>query len=311
MIDDTKIIIDPTSRMLYASYYIEGLYSIYGRENVLFSSAPFTGLKRSSSDFSFEHYFAFIVQKPKKKELRVVIDFCDPPDIHTGAYRWCDRYAKINFNKKETQPEYLNKIIPIPPGFGIRIWNFWETFTICGKNYLKGRKRLKIGKKRLLRDYFAQFKRPRFKDYQLKDTTSTKSKKPYIFTIASLWKDETARGTTNQYRKKFMEAANKADCIFEGGFYIDKNRIKPKGYTDLLFTKPYTTSAYLKKTKASYLVFNTPAVHNCFGWKLAEYLAMGKAILSTPLTNDLSSPLKAGEQLHVIQANDDFDQTLE
>ena len=31
------------------------------------------------------------------------------------------------------------------------------------------------------------------------------------------------------------------------------------------------------------IVFNTPSVSGCLGWKLGEYLCMGKAIVSSPL----------------------------
>lgn len=42
---------------------------------------------------------------------------------------------------------------------------------------------------------------------------------------------------------------------------------------------------FYEKTRRSAIVFNTPSVLGCHGWKLAEYLAMGKAIISTPLNN--------------------------
>ena len=47
-------------------------------------------------------------------------------------------------------------------------------------------------------------------------------------------------------------------------------------------------------------MFNTPAFWNCHGWKLGEYLAMGKCILSTALSNDLPAPLVHGEHIHFV-----------
>ena len=46
--------------------------------------------------------------------------------------------------------------------------------------------------------------------------------------------------------------------------------------------------------------FNTPAFWDCHGWKLGEYLALGKAIISTPLSNDLPAPLIHGQHIHII-----------
>ena len=48
-------------------------------------------------------------------------------------------------------------------------------------------------------------------------------------------------------------------------------------------------------------VFNTPAYWQCHGWKLGEYMALGKAIVSTPLSNDLPAPLLHGEHIHIVE----------
>ncbi len=58
---------------------------------------------------------------------------------------------------------------------------------------------------------------------------------------------------------------------------------------------------WLQKTKQSAVVFNTPAFWNCHGWKLGEYLAMGKCILSTDLSNDLPCPLEHGVNIHIVE----------
>ena len=48
-------------------------------------------------------------------------------------------------------------------------------------------------------------------------------------------------------------------------------------------TERLKSDVFLNQTKKSFMVFNTPSVGGCNGWKLAEYLSMGKAIISTPL----------------------------
>jgi glycosyltransferase involved in cell wall biosynthesis len=47
-------------------------------------------------------------------------------------------------------------------------------------------------------------------------------------------------------------------------------------------------------------VFNSPAVHACLGWKLGEFLALGKAILSLPLSRAMPSPFVHGEHVHYV-----------
>ena len=68
-------------------------------------------------------------------------------------------------------------------------------------------------------------------------------------------------------------------------------------------------SEYIEKTKQSVFVFNTPAFWNCHGWKLGEYLAMGKAIVSTPLSNDLPYPLEHGVNIHFLK--DDSEEEMQ
>ena len=55
----------------------------------------------------------------------------------------------------------------------------------------------------------------------------------------------------------------------------------------------------------SAFVFNTPAFWDCHGWKLGEYLALGKCIISTPLSNDLPAPLVHGVHIHYVQPNEE------
>ena len=58
-----------------------------------------------------------------------------------------------------------------------------------------------------------------------------------------------------------------------------------------------------EKTKSSAVVFNTPAVWLCHGFKLAEYLALGKAIISTFISRELPSPLVHGRHVHYIDGS--------
>jgi len=61
-----------------------------------------------------------------------------------------------------------------------------------------------------------------------------------------------------------------------------------------------------EKTKKSILVFNTPSVHNCHGWRISENLALGKAIISTKFSNELPVSLEHGKNIHFISNNKDF-----
>lgn len=58
------------------------------------------------------------------------------------------------------------------------------------------------------------------------------------------------------------------------------------------------------------MVFNTPAVHNCHGWKLGEYLAMRKVIVSTPLSNELPGRLEDGKNILIVEDEEQIDRVL-
>lgn len=301
-----KIIIDPTSRILYASFYIEGLYQVFGKRNVAFSAKYFSDLKRDKEAFAFEHYFAFVLINTDKKVTRYIIDFCDPTDINSTAYHWCDYYAKINldlehdFNSQE-------KIISIPPGFGIKIWNHPETIYHCISNLIKCKSGLIIPLKRFLRDYREQLLRPKLDAYQTtKFPKNSSEKTPYIYLIASLWQDKDSMSRTNLLRKQFIEICKSNNCDFEGGFFTSKDAAIPQGFEDFLFYKSYSTKAYVAKSILSKIVFNTPSVHKCHGWKLGEFLAMGKPILSTPISNKLPEELIHGKHIHIATSEEEL-----
>lgn len=296
-----KVYIDPTSRILYSSYYILGLHEIFNKKNVSFSSNYFTTLNRTIEDFSFEHYFAFVLINPKNEITRYVIDFCDPADINNNAYDWCDYYAKININYNLTDNSHRKKLVSIPPGFGIKVWGLPETIYHCVFNLIKLKFKPLVPFKKYLNDYYTQLKRLKLEEYTTnKNAVSTSEKEPYVFMIATLWNENEGMTGTNLQRKKFIELCKEENCNFEGGFYISNENRANSDYKKFSFSRRYSINDYLKKTKLSKFVFNTPAVHNCHGWKLGEYLAMGKAIISTPLSNELPVNLVHAKDIHIV-----------
>ena len=46
-------------------------------------------------------------------------------------------------------------------------------------------------------------------------------------------------------------------------------------------------------------------MHGCLGWKLGEFLALGKATISLPITRVLPAPLEHGVHLHVVDGSPD------
>lgn len=294
-----KITIDPRNKMLFSSYYIEALQTLFGSSALRYSLAPFSELDRSA-DFSFDHYMCFVISGSGGVK-RYVVDFHDSTAISVEAYRWCDVYAKINISF-DTKMEDWPKLVSIPPGFGIRQHGVVGTLAVGMKNLIRMRFRAINGLYCQLYDTYAQTLRRPLNMYE-------KSIRPldgYIFHASTLWPHDNCMQLTNPYRATFIRTCQSLPGIqFEGGLVSTHGNI-PAEYVDVTTDKRYTLDEYFNKTMHSMFVFNTPAVHQCHGWKLGEYFAMGKAIVSTPISNRLPFPFEDGKHLLVVHSEEEL-----
>ena len=72
-----RIIIDASSRILYSSYYIKGLYEVFGKKNVSFGRKHFKNLTRKKKLYSFQHFFAFVrIALQKQYKSNQLPSFC-------------------------------------------------------------------------------------------------------------------------------------------------------------------------------------------------------------------------------------------
>jgi len=286
-----QITLDPLTNVYYASFYMQGLIDIFGASNINYRNAPFLSLK------SRTYAFNFVIVK-KGIETRITIDFEDFDTIDLSCYHWCDVYGKVNTHWAKTPNADYPKIVSLAPGFGIRLWNWKETAyhamfnLIKSKNYRNARK------------FLGKYKRQRVLRLPISAYTPEPAKDHYIFHVSTLWQNDAYNQNdekVNAPRANFMEACKAMPEIeFEGGFYFTQQHPLNPRFKELAFHHYLSPAIYLQKTKESCVVFNTPAFWNCHGWKLGEYLALGKAIISTPLSNDLPEPLVHGENIHFI-----------
>jgi hypothetical protein len=249
-----------------------------------------------------------IVIVGKNEIYKVIIDFGDDVPIREKAYKWCDLYAKINYCPERTG-EY-QKVVSIPPSFGVKIWSFSAMFVTCICNLIRLKFQPQTSLTNHFRLYFTQLKALPIEDFEVKDNHGKKNN--YVFFVSSLWPHQNCVEGTNLFRKVFVENCKKKGIKFEGGFLLLNNdHPQIEEFGDLIFHKRYPIQEYISKTKKSALVFNTPAVHNCHGWKLGQFLAMGKAIVSTPLQNNLPENLMHGENIHYVKDENEITETVE
>ncbi|MBB3185982.1 hypothetical protein [Microbacter margulisiae] len=232
-----KVTIDPRARISYASYYITGLWEAFGKRNVKFSIKPFTDLRQTNPQESFDQYFAFVLQDEKNKTERIVIDYRDKSNINISAVEWADLYGKVNFNPEDAdfmilQSELKHSIIPVGTNFGVRIWSAFDTTKYLLLNYLKSIQYLPINFRIFLSGYSWQLKRETLDFYQ-----TAQSGADYVFHASGFYINQEHGELVNNLRAMFIRTCkSNSKCTFEGGLlnksiniktYSQKNIIRP------------------------------------------------------------------------------------
>jgi len=283
------ILVDPRIRFNYATYYIKGVEDLLG-EKVQFSTEPFQNLRCEK----WYEYFSGVPMIVDGK--KVFIDYCDYEFIVEDRYEWCDIYAKVNCTEEQLKEH--TKLMAIGPGFGIQLyspmktlWKGWRTYQAC-----KGH--MSISNREFFGNYGYSFIRRR--KLERYEQGGEEVDKNYVFHASVLWNKKLQDQTTNAQRAAFLKICKETGLQVDGGLvYLKdsggelKNYAKYKTkYKDFLIEKRINPDEYIEKTKRSLCVFNAPSVGMCHGWKLAEYLCMGKAIISVPLTRALPTPIE-------------------
>lgn len=246
------------------------------------------------TDYAF-HYISYLAIEYQGKHI--LIDAMDFPTVDPGPLEWSDVCGKVNITQGVVEGLGKKKIIPIGPSFGIRFWPLSRALPLGFKNYLTAN----LHKKYLhtvMAGYFHQYKSRLPENSYLHINPDPE----YIFSVHSYWKQEP---NANDLRLTFLNCASRLPGIqFEGGFYSPMSIDDPT-YIPFQIKTPYNLEEYVKKTQRSLLVFNTPAVKGCLGWKLGEYLALGKAIISTEIPQELPEPLEHGKHIHFVDGSKD------
>ncbi len=285
------VYVDPQTDVDYTAFYIKGLYDLFGKANVSFAGRYFMGLLPNRT-----LKFVLIANGLTHN---YVVDWGDDPSVDEQDYEWCNFYGKINFNTTQTPILYRQKVVSLSPGFGINLWSLPASIFYGLFNLIKAGKPA-ISPKKFLSKYYKQSKQLPLRAYE-----PGKTEENYIYSLNTLWNSNewiNNDATVNQYRANFMNACQSLPNInFEGGFVYSQNRnTNPKFQRLVIDAAWIPKSTYLDKIKASAIVFNTPAWALCHGWKLGEYLALGKAIISTPILNELPATLEHGRHIHIV-----------
>ncbi len=298
-----KVIVDPYLNIYYSAFYLEELCNLFGEKNVKFSTKPFQKIAFKNRIFGL----CFVLEKDNTTK-KYVVNFDDSYQINESLYNWCDVYGSVNTNFAKTPEKYHKKLVALTPSFGVKMWSLPKTIYYAISNLIKLQlnEKQKFNIKRFLGKYKKMYQlRLPISEYQPKEIAD----KSYVFHLSTLWySDEWNKNDegVNKTRANFIRACKSIEGInFDGGLVSQgKTRSSEELFKDCLFSGAITIKSWLQNTQKSLLVFNTPAFWNCHGWKLGEYLALGKAIISTQIFNDLPYPLEHGVNIHFVENNE-------
>lgn len=302
--ENCQVHVDPRCKHVYASIYLWGLEKILGRRAVGFSMRPFRELAQTDREDDFDHYMALV----DGNGVRYIIDYRDKSDIRDSALAWCDVYGKVNFKRNvidAVDASQQSKIHPIGPNFGINQWSSIALYSTFLLNRLKigWRPDWPVGLRAFLAGYNWTRRRRRIDEYKVATADPG-----YVFHASRLYRAQSG-ADTNDARARFVRAVRAVSKVkFEGGLVAYGGVVA--GYEDVCLQEGFPTAAYLENTARSAIVFNTPAAWGCHGWKLGEYMALGKAIVSMPFVNDLPPGMVHGKNIHIVDGADELEEAV-
>lgn len=288
-----KIQIYPAFNARYYSLYLQGLISLVGSNQLTYTTRGFP-------EFGTD-CLAFRV--PGKVERKIYLHSNDMPELDEEGLAWCDLFGKVNLDIDLVSEADRAKVLAIGPTMAVRIWGPFEAHLRALQNFWRSRRSLDTSWRKHFTNYRGHYA-SRFPEDAYRPGASRRS---YIFYNAALWEREPEANAT---RARFVEACRSlGDITFEGGL---TPRQSARGVGDFsapmyrsLLCRRYSSSEYLERTKLSAVALNNPAYRDCHSWRLAEYLAMGKAIISLPIIRALPAALDHGVHIHYVDGTVD------
>ena len=244
---------------LYGSYWIDGLRCV---GTIQLYPLP-AQLLPSSIAFEFA-------------DRKFVIDAWDKPIVNEWWWKWSDVYGKVNLSLDTT----ISNVVPMGPGFATKTWGVVSMASALLRSAGWGKEMSRL-------DYAGGFLRQWYKRLPLTARTPGPSDPLLHLRPPPLL----ARRTRGQRAESPLHEGD------EGVGRIALRRrvrlLRPRsnaGLQRLGPPSPLVPSMVAADPELGART-QTPGVCGCLGWKLGEYLALGKAIISTPTSSGSSPPI--------------------
>lgn len=278
-----SVTICPEFDAFWYSCYVQGIRELFPPARRRFSMRPFPPCDNPV-------HFRCIVHG--ERDLRCFIDAKDNPRYDQRGLEWCDVYAKVNLRNDDAPSP---KVISAGPNFPMKLERLAGTavrsLALFGLRTAARRQCSRTYARMHFAGWHSQWRyAERESDYSYQP-----SNKSYVFFASSLWKNE---AEANEIRASFIRICRSLRGVrFEGGF-APRSAGDVPGFDDLTTARRYSHREFVEKSARSLVVLNNPAVARSHSWRLAEFLALGKAIISTTLDCAVPAPLVHGEHIH-------------
>ncbi len=309
-----RITVDPRIMYNYATFYLLGLERVYSKVDIKYDVKPFVDIPYTTTE-QYRRGMALLVED-KSISYKVYIDFSDRCDIMEAPYDWAHLYCKINVREGDLLK--FDKLMVIGPSFAVRKDAVMSALFRCLSNMKLAKGNVNVPMSSYFRDYiYPIYRREKYKKYEKEIIIDDN----YVFHASTLWYDKDTDATTNRFRGDFLQCCKDLSVEIGGGlFYIDDPVVLKEfpdyanyleRYKDFLYKKRISMQEYINETKRSFVVFNPPSVAGCHGWKLPEYLCMGKAIISTPLSREMPGEgLVHGVNIHIVNSTEEIREAI-
>jgi hypothetical protein len=288
-----SVVVYPAFDARYYSMYVEGLYRVFGRGGVRFRAEGFPPFGSDCLALRFRGL-------PGGAERRVYLHSNDYPDLDGDGLAWCEVFGKVNLDPERIPDGLESRVIALGPTFAVRVWGPLRAELVGVANYLRaGRGR--AGFRDHMGAYRGQY-RSRFPESAY---VPASSKDGYVFFNAAVWEREPEAA---EIRSRFIDACRSVEGLrFEGGLTPRHSARGDRGFRAIGYeeyvTRRYSPLEHFEKTRMSLVVLNNPAYVGCHSWRLGEGLALGKAIVSTPLVREVPEPLVHGIHIHYVDGS--------
>lgn len=307
----------PENHMHITQIYA-GLYDLQAQGIIIlkFSVHPEHKLRYSGHTLWLE-----VTDDVSGKKSKMFFDMADWSKIASlEGLKECDFYFKRSHYKPSINKLDLylrNKVFPYglnyacksghETGYFIRFFYYIFNLEMILKNPFLGIKDLISMPVKLFLSKFnidSDYVNMHVKDFESQPSEPAEAK---ILFQTRVWTTESCPDIDPKELNKLND--NRADTIralkdeFKGDFVggLESTDFAKKYYPDCLTDNNFNRREYFKLVRKCLITINSTGLHNSSPWKLAEYIAASRCIISEPLIYDLPTPLIDGKNYFVFR----------